>query len=154
MAIADAKKRKIGIHLIDWIHLGIRTGARRSVEEYRRLAATDPVQAEGHLARACNMPMRARATINAIMARYGSANGAGTAVAYLGQCLALTGTSITVADLNVDLTAMENFCNGLIDDKIAGTKTLDEIAAAIEAQVEWEALDWSPPIDFSQVDRW
>lgn len=154
MAISDAKKRKIGVQLIDWIYLGIRTGARRSVEEYQRLKATDPAEAEQHLARACNMPMRRRAVINAIIERYESRNGAGTAPAYLNECLALTGTSITVADLNAELTSLENYANTLIDAKIAGTMTLDNIAADIESKVEWEASDWSPSIDFSVVDRW
>lgn len=144
MAIADAKKRRIGQQLVDWIYLGIRTGARRSVADYRISGNL------GDLTRAVNMPRRARARINKWIADYDAAHGSGTGLVYLKECLSLAGT-VTYDDLDAELTRLEDFAADLIAQNKAG-KTPDEIATAIETQVEWEAKDWVFPIPDDYTD--
>ena len=153
MPIADAAKRKIGREIIDWIYLGIRTGARRSVVEYHKYKATAPALAESHLARAVNMPLRARARINQKRTEYETQNGAGTFNAYIGSCLSLAGT-VTLAELNAELTALENYANNLIAQKQSGALTLDQIAQSIETDFREEASDWRFPIPATYTDTW
>jgi len=144
MAITDAKKRRIGRELVDWIHLGIRTGARRSVAEYQRLKVSDRPQAIEHLTRAVNMPAKARARIDKWISDYDAINGAGTGQVFIAECLTLAG-SVTLGEINSDLTTLENQADTLITNNQSGG-TLDEMAAAIESALEWEAKDWTFPI--------
>ena len=153
MPIADAKRRRIGVELIDWVYLGIRTGARQSVEEYERYKTTQPALAEEHLKRACNMPMRARARINEARRLYEIENGANTFNTFISGCLSLSGT-VTLAELNAELTTLENYANNLIAQKIAGTMTLDQVASDIRANVRLEAMDWAFPFPTNYVDSW
>lgn len=150
MAIADAKKRRIGRELVDWIYLGIRTGARRSTAEYQNLKVSNRPQAIEHLTRAVNMPNRARARIDKWIADYDAVNGAGSGQAFIGECLALAG-SVTLGEINSELTTLENQANTLIANNQAGG-TLDEMAAAIEGALDWEAQQWQFPIPATYSD--
>ncbi len=151
--IEDAKKRKIGRELVDWIYLGIRTGARRGVEAYQSQKATDFAGAEEQLKRAANIPLRARARINYARDRYEAINGVGTFNTFIGECLALAG-SVTLADLNADLTTLENYANNLIAEKQAGAMTLDQVADDIVANMEKESDDWVFPFPSGYTDQW
>ena len=152
MAIGDAKKQKIGSELIEWILLGIRTGARQSVIEYQRIKVIDPVQALEHLKRAVNMPLRARARINEARRLYELENGAGTFNTFIASCLAFHGT-VTLAELNAELTTLETYANNLILRKTGG-ESLDSIAADIESNVRHEIKDWQFPFPAGYVDAW
>lgn len=164
MALSDAVNRKTAWELIDWLYLGIRTGSRKSVEVYREAmaeAATlpagaerDEVEAQGiaHLRRAVDMPRRTRARIE-----YALSQLPGTRqqqIQALNDILALADPGVTVADLDAELTALENYCQGLVDDFGAGAKGYDDIATDIEAQVEHEALRWRFPLPPGYVDIW
>lgn len=151
MAISDAKKRKIGNELVDWIYLGIRTGARRSTEEYRRLLLENRLdEAKASLTRAVNMPRRARARITTWIAGYDAINGAGSAQTFLASCLSIAGT-VTLSEIDAELTMLENQAQILINNNQSGW-TLDQVATAIENQLEWEAKDWVFPLPVDYVD--
>jgi hypothetical protein len=141
MPIADAKKRRIGRELIDFIYLGIRSGARLSVADYQRLKVSAPALAEASLLRAVHMPLRARARINEASRVFELENGAGTFNAFLVSCLALAGT-VTLAELNTELTTLETYANNLRARKLGG-ESLDSIAADIQTNVRNEVLDWT-----------
>jgi len=165
MPIVDAKKRRIGRELVDWIHLGIRTGARHSVAQYRAekersvqaladsnpsLAAASLTRAINQLTRAVNMPRRARERINEWIRVYDLENGAGSGQTFIVECLALAG-SVTLGDINSDLTTLENQTANLIATN-AGGGTLDEMATAIENALDNEAKEWQFPIPEGYTD--
>ena len=150
MAINDVKKRKIGEQLVDWIYLGVRTGARRLTEVYRNELASNPVLAKASLSAAVNKPRRARDRINEWIATYDAANGAGAAVIFLDECLTLFGV-VTLAEINVELTDLESQAQTLFDNNTGGL-TLDQIATAIENNMEWEAKDWVFPNSAGYAD--
>lgn len=151
MAITDAKKRRIGRELVDWIYLGIRTGARRSVAVYRaEKLAGNQAQAIEHITRAVNMPRRARERLNEWLRVYDLANGEGTGQTFLGECLTLAG-SVTLGNINGDLTTLENQTANLIANNAAGG-TLDEMATAIENALDNEADQWKFPFPDGYTD--
>lgn len=152
MPIADAKKRKIGAELIDWIYLGIRTGARQAVAEYHVLKATDPLRAEAHLLRAVNMPVRARARINETRRVYELRFGAGTFNAFIASCLAL-GRTVTIGELNAELVSLEANTATLKSMKASGS-TNDQIAAWIETNWDNEVNDWKFLFHVGYQDSW
>ena len=149
--ISDAKKRKIGRELVDWIYLGIRTGARRSAQIYQQEKISNPTQAIAHIKRAVDMPNRARARINEWISVYDAENGIGTGQIFLGECLTLAG-SVTLGEINAELTALEAQAQTVVDN-VAGGWTWDQVASAIENQ-EWEAKDWAFPLPQGYVDVW
>ena len=151
MAIADAKKRRIGRELVDWIHLGIRTGARRSVANYRQLK-TNGQQDEAieQITRAVNMPRRARERINEWIRVYDLANGSGAAQIFINECLALAG-SVTLGEINSHLTTLETQADNLISANGSGG-TLDEMATALENALENEASLWRFPFPDGYID--
>ena len=152
MAIADAKRKKIGRELIEWVYLGIRAGARHSVTEYHKYKATDPVLAEAHLLRAVNMPLRARVRVNEARRLYELRFGANTFNAFVTSCLSLAGT-VTLAELNTALTTLENNTATLKAMK-AGGSTNNEIAAWIETNWDDEVQEWVFPFPAGYVDSW
>lgn len=153
MAIADAKRRKIGRELIDWIYLGIKVGARRSLSDYHKLKNTDLSAAIEHLKRAVNMPLRARSRINEARRVYELENGVNTFNAFISSCLSLAG-SVTLAELNAALTTLESDANSLISQKNTGSMTLDDVATWIEINWRNDALDWSFPFPADYQDAW
>jgi len=151
MAIADAKKRRIGRELVDWIHLGIRTGARRSVDNYRaEKAAGNQLLAVEHITRAVNMPRRARERLNEWIRVYDLDNGVGAGQTFLSECLALAG-SVTLGEINSDLTILENQTATLISNNQAGG-TLDEMATTVENVLDNEADKWAFPFPDGYTD--
>jgi len=145
MPIVDAKKRRIGRELVDWIHLGIRTGARKSVALYRQEKADGrQAQAVEQITRAVNMPRRARERINEWIRVYDLANGSGAGQTFIAECLALAG-SVTLGEIDGDLTTLENQTANLIANNVAGS-TLDEMATAIENAIDNEANEWVFPL--------
>jgi len=151
MPIADAKKRRIGRELVDWIHLGIRTGARRSVEAYRiEKAAGNQAEAIDHITRAVNMPRRARERITEWIRVYDLENGAGAGQTFIGECLTLAG-SVTLANINGDLTTLENQADNLIATNTSGG-TLDAMATSLENALEDESLIWRFPFPDGYAD--
>lgn len=151
MAIADAKKRRIGRELVDWIHLGIRTGARRSVATYRaeKLAGNN-TRAIEEITRAVNMPRRARERLDEWIRVYDLANGAGAGQTFLGECLTLAG-SVTLGNINGDLTTLENAASNFISLN-AGGETLDQLATRLENALENEANQWKFPFPDGYAD--
>ena len=152
MAITDVRKRKIGNELIDWVYLGIRTGARRACVEYRQQVANGNTAA-GILAlkRGVDLPHRARVRITDAITRFG---GAAVAVPFLNECLVLTGTGVTVSALDSELTILENYAQGLVTKKNVQGQTWDQLASDIEAAVAYEGMDWLFPIPVGYVDIW
>lgn len=146
MAIADAVKKKIGREAVEWIYLGIRTGARRAVNEYRSLMAQGRTEeATNQIKRAVDMPHRARARIDYAIANYG-----GPA---LNEALTLAGT-VTWSEINAELTILENYAQGLVDHVNIDGWTWDQVADNIEANVEHEADRWVFPIPPGYLDVW
>ena len=164
MAIADAKQRKIGHELVEWIYLGVRTGARRSVAEYRNLLANRPDDALNQLKRAIDLPNRARARIDEWVRAYDLVNGAGSGQTFLGDCLSSFGagknaaTRVSLSDINSELTTLENWAAVRVAAAPApygdGSKTWDDIATEVENQVEWEAKDWVFVLPAGYTDVW
>lgn len=152
MAIEHAKRKRIGTELIEWIYLGIRTGARVAVAEYHSLKVSNPGLAEAHLRYAATLPVRARARINEARRLYEIRFGVNTFNTFIGNCLSLAGT-VTLAELNAELTLLENG-TATLRAMHAGGSTLDEIAAWIETNWEYERQDWLFPIPATYVDSW
>ena len=151
MPILDAKKHRIGRELVDWIHLGIRTGARRSVTAYRTEKANgNQAQAIESITRAVNMPRRAKERINEWIRVYDLANGSGAAQIFISECLTLAG-SVTLGEINSDLTTLENQTNILIANNQSGG-TLDEMATDLENALEDEASLWQFPFPGGYTD--
>lgn len=152
MAIADAKRKKIGRELVEWIYLGIRAGARDSVAQYNQLAATNPLLAEQHLLRAVNMPVRARARINEARRVYELTNGVNTFNAFIGSCLSLAGT-VTLAELNAELTSLEAQTAAWKTQHAQGA-TNAAIAASILSTWADDRSDWQFRIPTDYADTW
>lgn len=150
MAIINIKKHEIGIQLAKWVILGIRTGIRRHVDTYRSLIVTDPVRAKEVLDAAVSKPRRARARVDDWIDDYDAIHGVGTAVTVLQECLALSGL-VTLGEINTELADLEVQAQVLIDNN-AGGWTLDQVATAIENNIEWEALQWQFPNSSGFVD--
>jgi len=151
MPIEDAKKRRIGRELVDWIHLGIRTGARRSVANYRaEKIAGNQAKAIEQITRAVNMPRRARERINEWIRIYDLENGTGAGQTFIVECLALAG-SVTLAEINSDLTTLESQTTTLISNNQSGS-TLDEMATIIENVLDDEAKQWQFPFPVGYED--
>src|SRR4030042_4419014 len=137
MAISEILLKKIGREIREWIYLGIRTGMRRGVMEYRSSLATYPDQAILALKRAVDLPRRARIRIETAIAKYG--------LTKLQQALALDGT-VTVTELNAALTTLETYAQGLYNHVINDAWTWDQVASDIEANVYFEIDEWMFPL--------
>jgi hypothetical protein len=150
MPIANLKKHEIGVQLAKWVVMGIKTGIRRFVADYRSLKPVNPVEAKARLEAAVSTTRRARSRVDRWIADYDAINGAGSAVTYLQECLALSGL-VTLAELNAEMASLEAQAQTLIDNNTAGW-TLDQIATAIEANIEWEAKQWVFPDEIGYTD--
>lgn len=148
----------IGRQLVDWIYLGVRTGARRSVAEYQARKAADEAAAIQALKRAVDMPHRARIRITKWITDYNAQNGAGTAQTFLAQCLSLSSGGVTLAEINAEVASMEAYADTLVAAAPAphgnGSMTWDQIAASIESTVPNEANDWVFPLPSGYLDVW
>jgi len=153
MAITDVVKKKIGRELKEWIFLGIRTGARRSVAAYRNELVSNPIVALNHLKRAVDLPNRARARINTWKEVYYPGNNSG-ANSFLIECLTLAGGGVTLGEIDSELTTLENYCQNLVNQKNAETMSWDDVATSIESNVEWEALKWIFQLPEDYLDVW
>jgi HD-like signal output (HDOD) protein len=152
MSIKDAKKRMIGRQLVDWIFLGVETGARKSVEEYRKNKTSNPAMAKDFLTRAVNMPRRARLRIEAWISEYDTQHKSGAAETYLNECLHCCG-SITLSEIMTELKALEAKTQSIIDNNASGA-TLDETAISIEQNLNWTAKEWEFlfPSDYKDLE--
>ncbi len=145
MAISNIIKEKIGKELREWIFLGIRTGVRRSVGDYRSLLASGRTQeAEFALKRAIDMPNRARARINYFISQYGQQ--------FLVECMGLAG-DVTLVELNTELQILENYAQNLVDRRGQGD-SWDDLAGDIEVKIENESDKWVFPFPPSYTDIW
>jgi len=144
MAIINIKKRKIARELQEWIFLGIRTGARRSVAEYQEFKVSDSERAINAIKRAVDLPRRARHRINEFIRVYGQQQ--------LVDCIALYG-DVTVAEINAELTTLENYCNNLYNRKIGG-ESWAAIALDIESNVSLESEEWVFRLPDNYTDIW
>ena len=145
MAISNILKEKIGRELRDWIFLGIRTGARRAVNDYRSLLANGRTQdAENSIKRAIDLPHRARARINYFISQYNQQ--------FLGECLNLAGDA-TLSELDTELQILENYAQTLVDRRGQG-ESWDDLAGDIEANIENESTKWVFPFPPGYTDIW
>lgn len=145
MAINEILKKKIGRELREWIYLGIRTGMRRAVADYRAKKAGMPDEAALAIKRAIDLPRRARARIDEAISRYGQQQ--------VVDVLTENGT-VTIAELNAELTGLESYAQGLYDRRINDSESWDSLAADIEANVELESEKWVFPIPAGYTDIW
>ena len=93
---------------------------------------------------AIDMPAHLRARINAWIAQYDAANGAGSAQTLMAECLALFNegktTAATLAQFNSRLTAMENYATGLVaqapspygDNSLTWTGVANDLIAQVD----------------------
>lgn len=145
MAISDVIKKKIGRELREWIFLGVRTGARQRVVHARRYwALGDTEQAITHMKIAVDTPHRIRAKIDTFIAAHG--------ISLLQEAVALNG-DVTLAEIDAELTTLENYAQGLVDAKNGGA-TWEEIAINIETSIELEARKWIFPLPENYVSVW
>lgn len=164
MAIDTANKRAVGEFLVNWIQQGIRTGARRAVEDYRKqMAAGNSEAAIRSLKRAVDLPHRARVRIQTWIAQYNARHGAGAGQAFISESLAIFGAGqadpVTLPELNADVSAMETYCSGLVSAAPApygsGSMTWEDIASDIEANVSWEVKEFRTfPLPAGYLDVW
>ena len=145
MAISNILMKKIAKELREWIYLGIRTGARRSVQNYRTLLVNGrDAEAILEIKRAIDMPHRARGRINYFITLYGQP--------FLVSCMTLEGTE-TLGELNTELTALETYAQGLVDRKNLG-ETWDLLATDLESHLEDESIKWVFPFPPEYTDVW
>ena len=145
MAIGNIVKRKIGEQVRDWVYLGIRTGARFSIEQAELMMEQGKTEeAILQIKRAVDMPNRARARIDYFISQYGQP--------LLIECLTLAG-DCTIAELNAELTTLENYAGNLVTRKNAGESWTD-IAQDIKTNVEKESLKWVFPFPPGYTDVW
>ena len=143
--ISNIIKKKIGREVREWIMLGIRTGARRAVEQYRsEMARGNAERAILSIKRAIDMPHRARTRIDYFISLYGQP--------LLVECLSLEG-DVTIVELDTELTTLENYCQGLVDRKDSG-ESWNDLAADIESHVEKESDKWIFPFPPGYTDIW
>lgn len=149
MPIANIIKRKVGRELREWLVLGIRTGMRRGVAEYRQLIVMgQPLRAEQAIKRAIDLPHRARSRIDHAITVYGQ-NAVVSAFT--------DGVDVTVAELNAELAALEAYAQLLVDRRNTdptGTGAWDALATDIETNVELESERWTFQIPPGYVDIW
>lgn len=146
MAITDIKKKKIGRELTEWVFLGIRTGARRAVAEYReQTAAGNTELAVAHIKRAVDLPHRARARITQAVTTYGQPAIVECITAYDG---------VTLAEINAELTTLETYAQGLVDHVNNDGWTWDQVATDIEDKVANESAEWVFPLPAGYTDVW
>lgn len=148
MAVSNIIKKRIGRELLEWVHLGIRTGMRKGVADYRRLVADGRVvDAVYAIKRAVDLPHRARARINEAIAKYTQAT--------LVECIGLALPSgVTLAEINADLTTQETYAQGLVTHRLVDGWTWDQIATDIETNVELEEVRWQFPFPAGYLDVW
>jgi hypothetical protein len=145
MAISNILMKKIAKELREWIYLGIRTGARRSVQNYRTLLTNGrDADAILEIKRAIDMPHRARERINYFITQYGQP--------FLVSCMALEGAE-TLGELNTELTTLETYAQGLVDRKNIG-ETWDSLATDLESHLEDESIKWVFPFPPGYTDIW
>ncbi len=145
MAISNIIKEKIGKELREWIFLGIRTGARRAVTDYRSLLANGRTQeAENTIKRAIDLPHRARARINYFISQYSQQ--------FLVECMGLAGDA-TLAELNTELQVLENYAQNLVDRRGQG-ESWNDLADDVEANIENESVKWAFPFPPGYTDIW
>ena len=145
MAIGNAKKRKVGEQLTDWVYLGVRTGARRAVAVYRAEKTTDPDLAVAQIKHAVNIPHQAMARISKAVDDFGAP--------LLNECLALAG-DVTLGEINTDLTAILAQTQTIVDHVNNDGWTWDQVATAIESGISHEAKDWVFLIPEDYIDIW
>ena len=145
MAVTNIIKKKIARELVEWVFLGIRTGARRGVEEAERLMILgDNDSAILQLKRVIDLPNRAIARIDYFISLHG--------INILQDGLALYG-GVTLVELNAELAILENYCRNLKDRKDGGESWIS-IVEDIKSNVEFESLKWVFPFPPDYVDIW
>ena len=136
MPVSNIISKKVGRELLEWVHLGVRTGMRRAVADYRqRIAAGDTLNAVRAIKYAVNQPHMTRARINYAITIYGQQ-------ALVDAVTAALPGGVTLAEVNADLTAMENYAQGLVNHRNTDGWTWDQIATDIETNVELENVRW------------
>lgn len=153
MAIVDARKKKIGRELKEWVYLGVRAGMLRSASQYETQKIANLPAAIQQIKRAVDMPHRARTRVNYFIQRYDAANGAGSAQALIVESLSLAGT-VTLQEINSELTSLENYAQGLVDHVNNDGWSWDQVSADIQANVENEAWQWTFEIPPDYIDVW
>lgn len=125
-------RRQIG-DALDHLSQDVRRLVLSLISQYRRFGLSECVR------QAVDTPTRTRAQIAAWMADYDARNGAGAAQTFLGQCLFESGSSRVLSDINDELAALEAQAMVMVDNVENQGWTLDDVAAAIEEQVQMEA---------------
>jgi len=145
MAITNILKKKIGDELRNWIFLGIKTGVRRAVKDYRVLMSSDrTIDAINSLKRAIDMPHRARTRIEYFITQYSQQ--------FLVECMALAGAE-TLTELNAELQTLENYAQNLVTRQGQG-ESWDDLATDIESNIENESIKWVFPFPPGYTDIW
>ena len=148
MAVSNIIKKKIGREMLEWVHLGVRTGMRRGVAEYRSLTAQGKtVEAVAQIKRAVDLPHRARARIVEAIAKYTQA--------FIVDCVSTAlPAGVTLAEIDADLTAQEAYAQTLVNHRLNDGWTWDQIATDIETNVELEITKWTFPYPAGYLDVW
>ena len=142
MAIDNVIKKKIGRELREWIFLGIRTGMRRGVAEYRQ----DTVNNLNAIKRAIDLPHRARARIDEAIRVYGQQ-------AIVDALASNNSGDVTIAEMNAELTILEAYAQDLVDRQTGG-EDWDSLAIDIETNIELELMRWRFETPSGYKDIW
>ena len=164
MAIADAKERKIGRELVEWLYLGLRTGIRKGVAEYQALKVADPTEAVTQLKRAMDLPHRVRARIDHFISQQDGKGGPNAGINRLNAALNSFGAGksgpnrVSMSDIDADIVVLENQMAALKvqapDPYGNAAMTWDDLATALEATIENEIDDWRFEIPPGYTDIW
>lgn len=100
---------------------------------------------ENAIKRAIDMPHRTRERINYAISVYGQPE--------LEACLLEAGTT-TIAELNSELTTMEEYATGLYDRRTVNVESWDSLADDILTNVQDEVIRWTFPFPPDYTDIW
>jgi len=145
MPISEILLKKIGREIREWIFLGIKTGIRRAVADYRVHLSTNPDHAILCLKRAVDLPRRARIRIETAVAKFG--------ITKLQAALATDGT-VTITELNIAISTLETYATSLYNHYKNDAWTFEQIATDIESNIELESNQWDFPLPSGYRDIW
>ncbi len=147
MAVSAVIQKMVGEQLLEWIYLGVRTGMRAGVADYRRLTtAGQTANAQLAIERAVDLPHRARARVNQAITTYG--------LTPITNAVLAANSNVTVAEVNAELTSLETYATGLVNHRLNDAWTWNQIATDIETNVVNEIDQWVFPLPSGYLDVW
>lgn len=125
------RKEAIG-KAFDSLPQDVRKYVRRLISQYRENGYEELVR------QAVDTPARARAQVQGWIDSYDARNGPGAAVTYLGEALALAGSTESSASIDARIASIEAQAATMVDNVNNNGWTLAQVATAIEGAIQPE----------------